>query len=145
MFVFLRRDSLYEHAELFLRIKFLWIKIRKQSWLFLERKFFRGMFLRTQGMQFKQRCQKTGQKFRNLPLNFWKIFIKTTSSLKEHVSWENVSSHVDCWPGSLAEKAPPENWKVSFSKKSGRKIVYWDILFLKRFPWTRRKQKRHSC
>ena len=53
MFVLLRRGFFYEHAELFLRIMFLWIKIRKQGWLFfLERKFFLGMFLRTRGMQF---------------------------------------------------------------------------------------------
>ena len=61
------------------------------------------------------------------------------------ISWENVSSHIDCLPDSLAEKTSPEIWKVSCSKKSGRKIVYWDNFFLKMFPWTRRKPKRHSC
>ena len=54
---------------------------------------------------------------------------------------KNVSSHKDCSPGSLADKTSPEIWKNSCSKKSGRKIIYWDNFFLKRFPRRRRKQK----
>ena len=77
--------------------------------------------------------------------HFLKIIIQTNNSLKKHISWENVSSHIDCLPGSLAERISPEIWRTSCSKKIGRKLVHWDNFFLKRFPWTRRKQKRHSC
>ena len=62
-----------EHAELFLRIKFLWTKIRKQNWnFFLEKKFILGIFLHNRAMQVWQRWQKNGQKLKSFPLKFSK-------------------------------------------------------------------------
>ena len=84
---------------------------------------------------------KNSKTFRSI---FENIYINKQFSRKT-ISWENVSSHIERSPGSLAEKSSPEIWKVSCSKKSGRNKVYWDNFFLKTFPRRRRKQKRHSC
>ena len=88
-----------------------------------------------------KKLDKNSETFRSI---FENNYINKQFSQKT-ISWENVSSHIDCLPCSLAEKTSPEIWKVSCSKKRGRKIFYWDIFFLKMFPRRRRKQKRHSC
>ena len=84
--------------------------------------------------------KKRDENSKTFPSVFENNYINKQFSQKTY-SWENVSSHIECLPGSLAEKTSPGIWKVSCSKKSGRKIVYWGNFFLKRFPWTRRKQK----
>ena len=93
---------------------------------------------------FNNAAKKLDKNSKTFPSIFKNNYINKQFSQKTY-SWENVSSHIECLPGSLAEKTSPEIWKVSCSKKSGRKIVYWDNFFLQMFPWTRRKQKRHSC
>ena len=144
MFVFLRWDIFYEHAVLFLRIKFLWTKIRKQSWLFWKENLPAECSFEHKKCNFNNAVKKLDKNSKNFRSVFENNYINKRFSQKT-ISWENVSSHVGCWPGSLAEKISPEIWKVSGSKKSGRKIVYWDSFFLKMFPRRRRKQKRHSC
>ena len=85
-----------------------------------------------------KKLDKNSKTFRSI---FENNYINKQFSQKT-ISWENVSSHIVCSPGSLAEKTSPEFWKVSRSKKSGRKIVYWDNFFLKRFPRRRKKAKK---
>ena len=147
MFVLLRRGSFYDHTELFLRFIFLWSNIQKQSWpFFLERKFFLGMFLRTRGMHFYQRCQKTLDKNSKAFRSISEInYINNQFSQKKNISWENFSSQIGCMFGSLAEKNFLKNVKSFLFEKIDRIKTYWGIFFLERFPWTRRKQKWHSC
>ena len=89
---------------------------------------------------FNNTARKLDKNSKNFRPIFENSYINKQFSQKT-ISCENVSSHIDCSPGSLAEKTSPEFWKDSCSKKSGRKIVYWDNFFLKRFPRRRRKQK----
>ena len=147
MFVLLRRGSFYDHTELFLRFIFLWSNIQKQSWpFFLERKFFLGMFLRTRGMHFYQRCQKTLDKNSKAFRSISEInYINNQFSQKKHFMRKRLQSHrLHVWQ-SCRKKLPQKSEKFPARKKCGRKMVYWGIFFLKRFPWARRKQKRHSC
>ena len=93
---------------------------------------------------FNNAAKKLDKNSKTFPSIFENIYINKQFS-KKTISWENVSSHIDCLPGSLADKTSLEIWKVCCSKKSRRKIVFWDNFFLKMFPRRRRKQKRHSC
>ena len=72
-------------------------------------------------------------------------FINNQFSQKKNISWENFSSQIGCMFGSLAEKNFLKNVKSFLFEKIDRIKTYWGIFFLERFPWTRRKQKWHSC
>ena len=64
-----------------------------------------------------KKLDKNSETFRSI---FENNYINKQFSQKT-ISWENVSSHIDCLPGSLAEKTSPGIWKVSCWKKKWEK------------------------
>ena len=84
MFVFLRRDSFYEHAELFLRIKFLWIKIRKQSWLFWKEEFSAKCSFAHKECNFNNAAKKLDKNSKAFRSIFENIYINNQFSQRTH-------------------------------------------------------------
>ena len=84
MFVFLRRDSFYEHAEMFLRIKVLWIKIRKQSWLFWKEKFSAKCSSAHKECNFNNAAKKLDKNSKAFRSIFENIYINNQFSQRTH-------------------------------------------------------------
>ena len=93
MFVFLHRDSFYEHAELFLRIKFLWIKIRKESWLLWKENFSAEFSPAHKECNFKNAAKKLGKNSKAFRSIFGNIYINNQFSQKTHFMRKRLQSH----------------------------------------------------
>ena len=89
-----------------------------------------------------KKLDKTSKAFRSISeINY----INNQFSQKKHFMRKRLQSHrLHVWQ-SCRKKLPQNSEKFPARKKWGRKIVYWGIFFLKRFPWAFGKQKRHSC
>ena len=76
------------------------------------------MFLRTRGMHFYQRCQKTLDKNSKAFRSISEINYINNQLSQKNTSWENVSNHIDCMFDSPAEKKIPKNRKSFLPEKN---------------------------
>ena len=88
-----------------------------------------------------KKLDKKSKAFRSI---FENNYIKNQFSQETHFMRKRLQSYrLLTW--QPCRKNIPSNLKSFLLEKKWEKRVYWDNFFIERFPWTRRKQKRHSC
>ena len=111
--------SFYEHAELFLRIHFLWLKIRKQVW---KKPFWKKHKFSTKQSSARAECNfensaKNFDRNRNSSAHTLETNIKQLDSSKLIITREKPAWHGVYMFGSPDEKTWPKIWKVFCSNK----------------------------